>query len=239
MKNDDPYLRIKQMRYNYNCRDLIPYTNYKAKNNRSKRLLKAVYRSIKDKVSLKEAAIQFVIADVTALEVYFRDFFHACFEYSIDKRKFLEKCEKLVDKRFSFQDLIIISHDEIQLCDLVIENNNFQNLDNVNKVFSTVIKEHFFDSLNNLEFEVWTTGKNSKKYVLTLHENWYQELDEYLKLRHNLTHDFNPKLKIDRDRIEHLHINTEIVISALNYIFLKEIIEPFFENQKNVKKNNN
>lgn len=232
MKNDDYYLRIKQQRENKDIRVNIPYVSYHAKHNRSKRLLKNVQRLIKDKVSRKEALIQYIIADVTAFEIYFRDLFHATFIYCEDERKFLAKCEKLIDKKFDFSDLVIISHDKIELCDIIIEHQKFQNLTNLDKVFSTVIKDHFFESLNNREFEVRASKDDEKPIRIRLKPDWYKKLDEYLKLRHNLTHDYNSKLKINNDKIAELHENLFNIIAAVDTVFFEDIFIPYMERHR-------
>jgi hypothetical protein len=235
MKNDELYQRIKLTRNNKDNRKNNQYLSYSEKSNRSERLLKNVRKSIKDKVCLKEALVQFIIADVTAFEVYFRDLFHAIYDYCEDEREFLAKCEKLVDKKFDFQDLVIISHDNIKLCDIVVEHQNFQNLNSINKVFSSLIKEHFFDSLYNREFEV-RLSENDEYPLATfkLDPDWYEKLDEYLKLRHNLTHDFNPKLRIKPEKIDNLHENLTLVIGAVDTIFYEEILWPYLR-KKNIK----
>jgi len=232
MKNDELYRRIKQQRKNKDSRDIVPYLNYLQKNRRSERLLKNVRRSIKDKASLKEALIQFIIADVTAFEVYFRDLFHASFTFCLDEREFFTKCEKLVDKKFDFQDLVIISYDQIELCDIIIEHQKFQNLSNLDKIFSTVIKENFFNSLNNREFEIKSSEHDKHPIIFKLEPNWYKNLDEYLRLRHNLTHDFNPKLKINPERIDELHGIMSDVIIAADIVFREEVFVPNVINRR-------
>lgn len=86
--------------------------------------------------------------------MYFRDLFHAIYLFSLDRHEFLAKCEKIVDKKFDFQELVRITYDDIQLCDIVIEQQQFQNLKNLDRVFSTIMKDHFFENLNNREFQI-------------------------------------------------------------------------------------
>jgi hypothetical protein len=133
----------------------------------------------------------------------------------------LDKCEKLVDKKFDFQELVTIFFGGYDLSDIVMEHQNFQNLNSINKVFSVIIKENFFDSLNEREFRI---SKDSEPYKLS--KDWHLKLDKYLKLRHDLIHDYNPKLQITTNEIMDLHTNLIDVIIAIDTVFVEEIFRP-------------
>ena len=221
MKNEELYLRIQNQRLSRKNRDIIPFTNFCDKTERSERLLKLIVKRIKDKASLKEARIQFVISDVTAFEVYFKDLFQAIYLFYECQKEFLDKCEKLVDKKFDFQDLVKIIFENYDLSDIVMEHQNFQNLSAIDKTFSVILKEKFWDSLHGQEFKVPEQIES-----WSLPENWYPNLEKYLKLRHDLTHDYNPKFTISLEKIWDLHFNMVAVVNAIEIVFVEEIFEP-------------
>lgn len=229
MKNEELYSRIRKRHLNKEKRDIFPYLNFSNKISRSERLLKLVERRIKDKISLKEARIQFVISDITAFEVYFMDLFQALYLFSSCQKDFLDKCEKLVDKKFDFQELITIIFGGYELSDIVMEHQNFQNLKSIDKVFSLLIKENFFGSLSEREFII---TEEDKQDPFKLDEKWYSKLEYYLKLRHDLIHDFDPKLKLSSDEIWELHMNLIDVILAVDSVFAEDIFEPTIEKAK-------
>lgn len=232
MKNDELYLRIREQRSNKENRDVIPFRNFTMKTERSERLLNLIDRRIKDRISLKEARIQFVISDVTAFEVYFKDLFQATYLFYLCQKDFLDKCEKLVDKKFEFQELVKITFEDYDLCDIVMEHQNFQNLNSIDKVFSALIKEKFLDSLNGRDFVI---SKTPETPPFQLDEKWYVKLEKYLKLRHDLIHDFNPKLKLTQEEIWDLHFNLIDVIIAIDIVFIEEIFKPNVLDAKNKK----
>lgn len=223
MKNEELYLRIRKQRSNKENRDIIPFSNFTRKTERSERLLNLIEHRIKDRVSLKEARIQFVISDVTAFEVYFKDLFQASYLFYLCQKDFLDKCEKIVEKKFEFQELITIIFGGYELADIVMEHQNFQNLNSINKVFSIIIKENFLDSLNGRDFVI---SEKDKTPPFKLDENWYVKLERYLKLRHDLIHDYNPKLKLTPEEILELHVNLIDVIIAIDIVFIEEIFRP-------------
>ena len=233
MKNEDLYLRIRRQRSNKENRDIIPFINFTKKIDRSERLLKLVERRIKDRVSLNEALAQFVISDITAFEVYFKDLFQASYIFSTCPKEFLDKCEKLVEKKFDFQELITIIFGEYELCDIVMEHQNFQNLKSIDKVFSVVIKENFFNDLHGRDFAIGE--KKTESNIFRLDEGWYEKLEAYLKLRHDLIHDYNPKMRIKREVIEELHLNLTDVVIAIDIVFAEEIFKPNVLNTKKRK----
>jgi len=229
MKNEELFVRIRKRHINKEKRDIFPYLNFSKKIDRSERLLHLIERRIKDKISLKEARIQFVISDITAFEVYFMDLFQATYLFSTCQKEFLDKCEKLVDKKFDFQELKTIIFGGYELSDLVMEHQNFQNLKSIDKVFSVLIKENFLDSLSERDFIITEEDKTDP---FRLDKNWYSNLEYYLKLRHDLIHDFDPKLRISQEEILELHLNLIDVILAVDTVFADEIFKPIVEKSK-------
>lgn len=219
MKNEDAYLRILKMRVNRENRDFRPFTNWDTKTKKSERLLKQINSKIKDKVALKQSLIQFVISDITAFEIYFKDLFDVSFELSECEVEFLYNCEKLVDRRFVFRDLIDIKYHDIRLSDIILEQQNFQNLGSINSVFSKVLQINFFDSLKEYNANLDKDDEDS----LILDEDWYPKLEYYLNLRHELTHDYNPKLKLTRKEIDNWHYNLVDFIINVDDMFEEEL----------------
>jgi len=227
MKNKELYWRIKLQRINKESRDEAPFENFCRKTDRAKKLFNQINRRILDKACLKEALIQFVISDITAFEVYFKDLFYWIYTFNECPRDFLIKCDKMVDKKFEFQDLIMISYGGYQLCDILLQLQNFQNLGNIDKTFSTLIKENFLNSLNGRKFKI--EGDTDEPDGFKLDKDWYVKLDGYLRMRHDLTHDFNPKIRLNRETIYDLHYNMINFILAVDVVFQEEIVNPFLK----------
>ena len=53
-----------------------------------------------------------------------------------------------------------------------------------------------------------------------------EKLDKYLKLRHNLTHDFNPRIRLNPSDICKLHANLSDVIAAADIVFQEDVFVP-------------
>ncbi|MGD0080559.1 MAG: HEPN domain-containing protein [Methanoregula sp.] len=213
MTHYEIYSKISKLKSNRKYRRDHSFTNFRIKTNRSGRLLNKIYKKIDDKTCLKEALCQFVISDITAFEVYFRDIFLAMFSFCKNDKELLSRCTKLIDKNFNIEDLVIINSDEIGIPLLILGFQNFQNLKNIEKVFSTITQQKIFELLDTNEFY---KGKPEGYDSHPLDKNWYSKLEEYLELRHNLTHDFNPRLKIELDRVVELHENLLAFIIAMD-----------------------
>ena len=230
MTHYDIHSKILKLKTTRKYRRDHSFSNFWIKTNRSVKLLKKIYKNIDDKICLKEALCQFVISDITAFEVYFRDIFLAMFSFCENDKELLSRCTKLVDKNFNLEDLIIMDADDIGIPLLILGFQNFQNLKNIEKVFSTITQQKIFEILDKNEFY---KGQPEGYVLQPLDKDWYSKLEEYLELRHNLTHDFNPRLKIDLERIMELHENLLGFVHAMDICLEWNFIQEHF--RKNAK----
>jgi len=69
-----------------------------------------------------------------------------------------------------------------------------------------------------------------------LASDWESKLEKYLKLRHNLIHDFNPSLRLDSKEIDDLHWNLQLFIIAADVIldvgFIAKNLKDEFKRRK-------
>lgn len=215
MTHFEIYSKISKLQSNKKYRKDHSLTNFRIKITRSEKLLNKVNKNIADKTCQKEALCQFVISDITAFEVYFRDIFFAIFNYCKNDKEILLRCRdaKLVDANFKIDDLIIIDEKDIPIPLIILGFQNFQNLKTIEKVFSTITNQRLFEILSKNEFY---KGKPKGIEIKPLDSGWKQQLEEYLELRHSLTHDFNPKLKLNFEEVVNLHYNMLAFIEAID-----------------------
>jgi len=226
MTHYELYTRILKLKSNRKYRRDHSFTNFMIKTNRSRKLINKIFKNINDNTCVKEALCQFVISDITAFEVYFRDIFLAMFSFCKNDTELLSRCTKLVDKNFNIEDLVIIEKDGIGIPLIIVGLLNFQNLKTIDKVFSTITQQKIFELLDSNKFY---QGKPEDYEVYPLDKDWYSKLEEYLDLRHNLTHDFNPRLKIDSKRVIELHENLMAFIIAMDICLEWNFIQENFK----------
>jgi len=222
MKNEEIFSRIVSQRLSRQNREYWGFKNFMDKISRSDRLLKNISKSVKDKISIEEGLAQYVIADITAFEIFLRDTFFAIFRLCKNEQELMIKCSKLVENKFSIEDLVKIKYDNYEIPEIIMQYQNFQNLSSIEKVFSTLMGKKFFIGLNDREFQ----SGGSTNITFKLERNWYPELEKYLDLRHQLTHDFDPNLKLDRKMIDKYHSNLLLFIVAADEYIHKDFIEP-------------
>lgn len=223
MADSDLYSMIIKQRENRQKRDLRPFNNFINKFWRSEKLLKAVTKSIKDKECLNEALYHMVISDCTAFEIYFKDIFTVMFKMCDNQKELLIKFNKKLDNRkFDIEDLVKVKYENFEVYEIIAGNQNFQNLKSINKFFSIVLDKDFCDGFNNRIFQTVV----QKTIPFTLPDDWYPKIQRYLDLRHNLIHDFNPQLKLNKKNIEKLHSNLSIFIVAADIYLHEDYIEP-------------
>jgi len=220
MRAENLFDKIQRQRSNRKTRKTQPYLTYTEKSKRSEKLLEQIEEKIPDKKCLNEALSQFIISDITAFEIYFKDLFilglkSPRFFNSESEIGFLFRFEKLVDRKFDFHDLIIIDKEQIELPELLLQYQNFQNLDIINKAFSILVDDDFFHNIETLTFKLFDENDNSR----ILATDWKKKADEYIKLRHDLVHDFNPELGLNRKYVTELHQNLGIVVLTSDIYF--------------------
>ncbi|MEQ1741924.1 MAG: hypothetical protein ABL869_05415 [Candidatus Nitrotoga sp.] len=133
--------------------------------------------------SLIERSI--IISTVTAIEVYYRDMLDFVFKYC--SPKFFEpKLKFLHPQKYDILELRDIYSHDIHPLELVSNNLSFQNVEQIEKVFSHFfIKNGFWDSVKNQQ--VRRKDKPKKIYSWTSYD--LECLKDTFNLRHELIHD--------------------------------------------------
>jgi hypothetical protein len=235
MRNEALFVKIDQYRNNRKNRWNRPYYNFHKKLYRCDRFLNLVFRDTKTKIILHEALSHYVISDITAMEVYFKDIFLAIFKYRKGSRDLLEKCHKakLFDDKFDFEQMIKIEYENYTLPYIVLQYQNFQDIDKINTVFTAIVGKDFFKLCSEYKGEFEPEIKTSNPF---LNRNWKNQLEKYVKLRHDLIHDFNPKLRLEHTEIMKLHWNMRMFVltadSLLDFNFIQENLKDEFLDPK-------
>jgi hypothetical protein len=212
MGNAELYSMIAKQRSNRKNRDARPFNSFIEKWRRYEQLLQAVEKSIKSKNCLNEA-----------FEVYFNDISTVIFKLCKTERDLLNKFNKMSDyKKFDISDLVMIRYENYEIHEIVLEGQNFQNLDVINKVFSTILGKNFFNGFKNRKFK--TQGPD--KIPFEIPNDWYPTIKRYLDLRHTLVHDYDPKLFLNKQDVRALHLNIMIFIIATDVYLHDDYINP-------------
>jgi len=186
-------------------------------------LLEKIHKRIKNKNLIQEARRQFIITLITSLEVFFKDYFIRL----IETEKRFENFFEYYDKKFSVCDLDYISKKGISSKELISDYYNFQNLDNINKAFSTLLNIDFFKELEEYQ---WWFDKSDKKEGFFSIGKFYKELNKIINLRHDFVHDINFKRIINKREI------TDMYDFFLSFITITEFfIDDIFKLQKSNK----
>lgn len=153
----------------------------------------------------KEALLKgHIINTVTAVEVYYRDMLDLVFRLC-KPEAFNEKLKKLHDKNYKIDDLIEIYINRVHPLELVASSLSFQNIESIEKIFSTLIGKPFFKQAKQL---VWRLADKPENEFQITHED-VKALQEIFEERHQLIH--NPS--------RHFTISEEIIMSKIDSIF--------------------
>jgi len=143
-----------------------------------------------------ESRRQFIIALVTALEVYISD----TTNYLIDKsRKLNKELDLLSTEKYTLKDVYDIKKNRISIGELVISSrsNNFQNLYIIDNILSKIFKNSeytnkdnnfkFFEFLKNHIF--FYKNKKDTKMTTIAPRDIFNKIDKILQERHIFVHD--------------------------------------------------
>ena len=135
---------------------------------------------------------QYIIAMVSGMEHFFKDFLIDLID------------EELVDlsrlkAKFYLEDIIKLKNGNMSLGKLIVKSYNFQNLDEINKIYSKILKESFYEKLKEA---VKTPEYKRDISYLRLSENFYPEIHEVIEIRHKCIHDYNLFYNIDLEKLD-------------------------------------
>jgi hypothetical protein len=232
-KNQNLYKKIEQMRKNKKHRDLRPYINFYTKTGRSYRLLRKISKTVTANTLFHEALSQFVMADISAFEVYFKDIFLAIFQFHKNPKELILRCndKKIINQSFNLEDLVRVGFDNYSIPEIILQIQSFQRLDHIKNVFTHITGKDFCSALKNRKFH---KGKESE---FELDDECFPKLQEYLDLRHCIVHDWSPKSDFNLKKILDLHWNMVIfVVAADEYLEREFLFENFNDSVNRNKK---
>lgn len=135
---------------------------------------------------------QYIIAMVSGMEHFFKDLL-------IDLIN-----EELVDlsgirQKFELEDVVKLKKEIINLGELILIKYNFQNLDEINSIYSKILNLNFYDNLR----EVINTPEYQRDIsFLRLNVNFYPLIHEVIEIRHKCIHDFDLFYDIKLEKLE-------------------------------------
>ena len=194
------YAKILKTKINRKNRSKDPLDNAIAKLFDASDLLEEIHKKIKDRRMIQEARKQFIITSVTSIEVLLREYFIQLLDLEIVINKFSEQLNK---KDFSIEEMEFINENHISKSELIADSYNFQNLSEINKIFSDALSTNFFKDLKDYEF--WFDKKNKKKGFFKLGD-FYEDLDWLINSRHDFVHDINYKVKLPKKEVDDINL---------------------------------
>lgn len=161
---------------------------------------------------------------VTAVEVYYRDMLDLVFK-TCKPESFEEKLKKLHDKSYKIDDLIAIYVNRIHPLELVSSNLSFQNINNIEKTFTTLIGTSFFKQAKQLKWRL----KDKPEVECEIFHSDFEAMQEVFKERHLLIHNPNRNLSTSlgstEDRINSI-MGVVIASDLVLMQFINENIDP-------------
>ena len=180
---------ILKGRKNRKFRSSWPFDAHYIKITRADNLLEKIEKQIKSRNCIQEARKQFVTSYITALEVYFKDMLLRLLRI-FGSTRLIEQ----VRLKFDIFELEKIIKEEISIEEVITSYFNFQDLDQINKVFSLIFNVSFFEELKNQEFKM----TNSRLEPFEIHKDFYKEIKSFIDLRHDFVHEINFKHNITK-----------------------------------------
>lgn len=209
---------ILESRRNRRKRSSVPLFFFLDKYRDADDLLIQIHKNIKNRRLLQEARKQHVISLVTALETYFRD----TIIWLINKKKVnISNLVSKVDKKFNIAEIDIIHKERISSGELIATQFNFQNLKIIDELFSLVFQVNFFRMVKQYKFYY----ADKKTDFIQLDDDFYSDLENLLKLRHNFTHDINFKDRLNLNTVRNLSNNLIMFINFVDFLITNLLSE--------------
>lgn len=160
-----------------------------------------------------------VINIVTAVEVYYRDMLDSVFRLC-KPSSFENKLKKLHDNSYKIDDLIDMYVHHIHPLELVSSSLSFQNIYNIDKIFTILIEKPFFKQIKQIKWRIKDTLAESE----ASHDD-IQSLEDLFTERHQLIHNPNIDFSTTIDDIE------KKICSVLNVIMASDLVMTQFINE--------
>lgn len=212
-------------------RNSRPYTAFNDLFNSTDKALREV---LSLKVSTETATTlmnSHVINSVTALEVYYKDMVDSIFKLC-KPSSFEKKLKKLHDKTYKIDDLLDIYVHSIHPLSLIANNLSFQNIYNIDKVFSIIIEESFIKKIKSGTYRI----KENPENEFSLDDEQLKLLQELFDMRHELIHNPNTNHSIDETIYFKIQAAQNVVMFS-DFVLSKYIqdnIDPEVEEKKSL-----
>jgi len=180
----------------YNGYYAIPIDVFWGKTHRALRLLDLAEKSKVHKDLKVEARKNFIINCVTALEVFLKDMLVGLLENA----DFPTLNELLNEKITLWEAYRLFYRNKVSAGELLAIKYSFQNLEQINLLFSKLIGKKFLTEIGNFEVK---DDSGRIKFVLNIkYPDWKEKLAELFELRHNFVHQirFNDRLSLEKLR---------------------------------------
>lgn len=147
---------------------------------------------------LNVAYRQYYVFLISCWETFFRDVF------VLVHTKEKDLLNQLVAKLKNYEESLHLKPDDITTSELVSKCFNFQNLDDLNNAFSTLIGSDFLDYVcKQVIPSCAIKGKHTTHFSIEhLFANWRELLTYGFKVRHNVVHDANYRPEFDAQMIQ-------------------------------------
>jgi len=171
--------------------------------------------------STKEALLKSNIINlVTAIEVYYRDMLDAIFRLC-KVSSYESSLRKIHDKNYKIDSILNLYNKKIHPLELIVDAQNFQNLETIDKVFSIILKKSFLKSILQIEWKFDLEDKNSS----SISDQEIKIVKKVFEERHQLIHNPNMKYSITKDEIEDKVNAVFGLIMASDLVFIQFINE--------------
>jgi hypothetical protein len=178
----------------------------------SRDVLNLVLKNTENKELIEIAKVNHIINLVRALENDLKYMF-ALF---IDELNFpYEKIAEKISRKLEFSEILPLINQEIKMGELLTYFFNFQNLDEIQKLYSNLFQvPSFFEYMKKnigmdeiaksiiSQIEQDADKESMRKYIY-LDDNLRRDLDELISIRHNYVHNTKKKVNLDMKKIFH------------------------------------
>lgn len=203
------YKEIMQGRQNRKTRLARPFENFFEISEKS---IQAGEEILKNNIpenlkTLLERSI--IISTVSSIEVYYRDMLELIFKYCAPSF-FEHKLKKIHQEKYDITDVISIYKNKIHPLELITNNLSFQNTDQINKVFSSIIDQDLWSSVIQLQVRL----KEDKEKIVTWNHQDFNGLKKIFELRHELVHNPGRDSFINEETIKYLGEATHMIFGS-------------------------
>lgn len=152
-----------------------------------------------------------------------------------------EVVEKIT-KKLEFNEILLFYDQKIKMGELLAFFFNFQNVDEIQKVYSNLFQvPSFFDymknnvGMNDLSHLIVSNIEDEERRELIrnylfLDENLYQDLDEIINIRHDLIHNTRKEVKLNLEKIDYFESLAIRFLFSVDACGRLDIVEKFRDN---------